>query len=194
MRVGFDIDGVIYPWSDAANFAVMDQFGVEDPGPHVHWYHLRDVIGKERYDWCWTDEGMGMIFGQFGASFEHPDGTPGRSYPWIIGVVQRFLEHPDIEVHFVTHRHPATLGAITAHYLRWMFPGQSWEGLHVLKGTDKTAILQWDAFVDDKTKTVLALADVCPAVFMPRRPWNGDMDNPHVHVYDDPADLFAVLP
>jgi hypothetical protein len=169
MKVGIDIDGVLYPWTDCANEALVAKFGIVNPGPHHGWDWLKQNITKEQWSWLWTDEGTNECF-------RH--GT--RAYPDVVEAFNAILADGH-EVHFVTHRDPRRTGIQTALFLSYHFGGHPWAGLHVI--TDKTAkhtLGTWDVFVDDKPETVEEMLLWTGAkVFAPARPWNAELD--HVH-------------
>lgn len=187
MKIGIDIDGVLYPWTDAANEAVIARFGVADPGPHRYWGWLKEQLAPDQWAWLWTDDGSYAAFSRM-----------GLTYP---GVVEAFLpllkRH---EVHFVTHRDPRRTAVLTSLFLQFHFHAHPWAGLHVVQnGTPKHRLADWDAFVDDKPETVEnMLRHTGARVFAPVRPWNGELaSNPYnggrlIH-YDDPAEVPACL-
>lgn len=167
MKIGVDIDGVLFPWADAANSAVMERFGLVDPGAHVTWDHLKESIPADAWAWLWTQEGLDTVFRQ-----------GWRIYDGIAPVV-RWLMAAGHEVHFVTHRDPCATGTLTAAYLARHFSGVRWAGLHVLQPTvAKRTIGHWDAFIDDKPETVLDFVNNTSAwVFAPVRPWNTELND-----------------
>ncbi|MDE2104789.1 MAG: hypothetical protein KGL39_46560 [Patescibacteria group bacterium] len=180
-RIGIDIDGVLYPWADSANEVMVEHWGYEDPGPHTTWDHLQQFTQPDHYVWAWSDEGMRVIFGK------------KKKYP-NVEVFATLLNNPQNECHFVTHRNPAVLGAITADYLGWLFPDSKWEGLHVCKKTDKTKILHWDYFIDDKPETAEAMVIKGVQTYVPRRPWNRELEDnmgghQYLMFYDDPGEV-----
>lgn len=181
-RVGIDIDGVLYPWTDAANQVCMQEFGIPDPGSHTTWYHLKDKVTGEQWKWVWSPEGMRKIFGTL------------RTYP-NADMFRGLLDDPRLECHFVTHRDPAILAGITADFLTYLFPDSSWEGLIVTKGTPKIALYDWDYFVDDRSETVAEFLDGTDTfVFMPNRPWNTVTQgyyhwNERLYIYNDPQEV-----
>lgn len=187
MRIGIDIDGVLYPWADAANAAVVAQFGVPDPGPHQHWEWLKEQVTQEQWHWLWTDEGQAAAFGDL-----------GLTYPGVVEAFLTFLKDPRHRCHFVTHRDPRRSGARTAAYLARHFGAHPWAGTHVLQnGTPKWKLMDWDVFIDDKVETALDMLEHTRAqVFVPARPWNEELTwcesrgwngTRRLIRYDDPA-------
>lgn len=180
MRIGIDIDGVLYPWTDYANAAVMRQFGVPDPGEHLHWDHLLEQVGQERFGWLWTLDAAEEVFGWRG------------TYPGVAKAFGSILDSGH-ECHFVTHRNPALTGALTANFLEYHFGHKKWAGLHVLSRTPKHTVLEWDVFIDDKPDTVLDMLKHTDAkVFAPARPWNTRLvpfAGTRLIRYDDPSQV-----
>jgi hypothetical protein len=181
VRIGIDIDGVLYPWAQAANEAVMEKFGVPDPGPHRQWDWLKKQLTPDQWAWVWTQEASDAVFGRV-----------GLTYP---GVVEAFVAilASGHECHFVTHRSPARTGLATAEFLARHFGHARWEGTHVVTaGTPKRTIAEWDVFIDDKPETVCDfLANTEAQVFAPMRPWNMELDpeaDRFVH-YLDPREV-----
>lgn len=181
MNIGIDIDGVLFPWSEAANEAVMEQFGVPDPGPHETWAHLMDRLTPDQWNWLWGTEGSDRVFGQ-----------GWRIYPGAREAFLKVLRPSEHRCHFVTHRDPRRTATWTAMYLARHFRAHPWAGVHVLQNAvPKHSLMEWDVFVDDKPSTVLdMLAHTRARVFAPMRPWNTELaslTNPRFTYYDDPA-------
>lgn len=165
MRVGFDIDGVLYPWADAAAEAAMDHFGLPDPRPMSYWSAYRETMGKTAWNWLWTAEGQNRTFEK--AHLVH-DGA-------ITAV--RSIGRMGHEVHFVTHRDPLRTAVHTAKFLRAHFSTFQWAGVHVVRNSVKKAdLMEWDVFVDDKVETCLEMVEAGVGhVFAPARPWNEEL-------------------
>lgn len=169
MRVGIDIDGVLFPWDEAANEALMERFGIPDPGPHRYWNWLEDRVTPEQWAWLWSAEGQDVVFSQV-----------ARVYASAVSSFNAILKNPANRVHFVTHRDPRRTALWTAEFLQHHFGGHPWAGLHVLQNAvPKHTLAEWDVFIDDKVETVLAMLEHTRAqVFVPARPWNEELANP----------------
>jgi len=164
MRVGIDIDGVIFPWTDAANRAVSRQFGINVTGDHEHWDWLKSQITREQWRWLWSEEGQKKVFDR-----------PTYVYPGVQEAFGRILDAGH-ECHFVTHRDPTTCGMATTRLLAKQFAGHSWAGLHVLRDSPKHALMKWDVFIDDKPDTVMDFLTLTRTkVFAPARAWNTEL-------------------
>lgn len=183
MKIGVDIDGVLFPWVDVANEALVAKFGIEDPGPHTSWSYLKDqCLTREQWTWLWTAEGQQRVFGQV-----------WRAYSDATEATRRLLRAGH-EVHFVTHRDPRRTATLTAMFLSYHFSAHPWAGVHIIQnGTPKRSLGRWDVFIDDKPDTVFDfLANTTTKVFAPARPWNVDELRDlrsSLVLYDDPQDI-----
>lgn len=185
MRIGIDIDGVLFPWTDVANEAVMERFGVPDPGPHVEWEHLKNLLTRDQWGWLWTAEGQDVVFGQI-----------ERTYPGAVEAVNAITRHGEHEVHFVTHRDPRRAGVHTAAFLALHFGAHPWAGTHVIQAAmEKHRLARWDVFIDDKPETIWDfVANTDAEVFTPARPWNTELaDDGWIHRYEDPQEIVEAL-
>lgn len=184
MNIGVDIDGVLYPWAEIANEAVMERFGVPDPGPHQHWTWLKEQLTSEQWRWLWTAEGQNVVFGQV-----------ERVYDDAVPAVNALLRAGH-KIHFVTHRDPRRTALHTAAFLHLHFGGHPWAGVHVVQnGTPKRTLGRWDVFIDDKPETIYDFFDhtARTQLFAPARPWNTELaevcDYPQVVRYVDPQEI-----
>jgi hypothetical protein len=180
MNIGIDIDGVLFPWADAANEAVMDKFGIPNPGPHAKWEHLRGKITSDQWAWLWGAEGSDEVFGRV-----------GLVYPGVVPAFNALIKNQEHRCHFVTHRDPRRTALHTAEFLTRHFGGHPWAGVHVLQNSiPKHSLMEWDVFIDDKPETVLEMLTHTQAVvFSPKRPWNtelADIRHPRFLHYSDP--------
>jgi uncharacterized HAD superfamily protein len=163
--IGIDIDGTLYPWTTAANELAMDKFGIDDPGEHLHWDHLKGLLSSEQFAWLWTYEAAPLLFGRH-----------DLIYPGAQEVVNELCAEHD--VHFVTHRNPEKTGAITAEWISRNFVG--YKGLHILDNSiSKLGVLDFDFFIDDKAEIIEEFCET-PLVLpiMPDRPWNLTVTHP----------------
>lgn len=166
MRIGFDIDGVLFPWTEVANEALVAKFGIPDPGPHRSWDYVRNTVDPKHWAWLWTPEGSDAVFSQV-----------DRVYPDVVQVVNHLLRRGH-EIHFVTHRDPRRTSGHTAAFLARHFGDHPWAGVHVLQNSvPKHTLGTWDAFVDDKPETVrnFLFESWTRHVFCPARLWNDEL-------------------
>jgi hypothetical protein len=188
--IGVDIDGVLYPWDECARDALVEQFGIERPGPSLDWDYLKNNVPSECWRWLWTAEGQDAAFGQ-----------TGRTYPHVADAVNAILRHGEHDVHFVTHRDPRRTAAWTAAFLTRHFGGHPWAGVHVTQASvAKRTLGRWDVFIDDKPETVCDFLHNTEAkVFTPARPWNQELNDvvlfqaahggDRFAFYDDPREV-----
>lgn len=163
MRIGIDVDGVVYPWSKAVNEALADEFDVEGLIEHTHWDYLRDTISDAQWKWVWSRDAVSRVYGRY-----------DLIYAGCHEIVQALIDAGN-EIHFVTHRVPEIAGAYTHEYLDEWFHG--YKGVHILdrsldRAAAKAALGTWDAFIEDHLDTIHALHACCPIVLAPHRPWN----------------------
>jgi hypothetical protein len=184
VRIGIDIDGVLFPFDTVARHVLHQRFPRHNvpEQPSKSWSALKGEVAPELWRWLWSPRGQDAVFSQ-----------TKRRYPDAIQVVRKLLTSPDHEVHFVTHRDPAITGTYTSRFLAEHFDGLRWAGLHMLgqrSTVPKWKLARWDVFVDDKPETVHAFTSgTFTQVFAPRRPWNESEleDNLYLTVYDNPG-------
>ena len=184
MRIGIDIDGVLFPFDTVARHVLHQWFPRHNvpEQPSTSWSALKDEVAPELWRWLWSPRGQATVFSQ-----------SKRCYHDAVQVVRELLTNSDHEVHFVTHRDPAITGTYTSRFLAEHFDGLRWAGLHMLgqRATiPKWKLARWEVFVDDKPETVFEfLTHTDTQVFAPRRPWNEwDLEDTVVlTVYDNPG-------
>lgn len=186
MRIGVDIDGVLFPWDECARDALVHRFGIERPGPSTHWNYLKEVLPRDQWNWLWSAEGQDDTFGHVEAV-----------YPGVVEAFSSILKSGH-EVHFVTHRDPRRTALHTAAFLTFWFGSHPWAGVHVIqRGMAKCDLAAWDVFVDDKAETCEEMLFRTRAqVFAPVRPWNTELERFHctspasrfIH-YTDPREV-----
>lgn len=178
-----DIDGVLYPWEDKARAALQHRTG-RTLEPSGTWNGLRHQVSKSDWWWLWnTPEGRHASFGD-----------PTAGYPDAVDAVRRMLENGH-DVHFVTHRDPATTLGYTHQFLLYHFGGLRWAGVHSIRGSlEKYRLARWDVLVDDKPGVIwdTALRSPGTKLFAPARTWNTDLeDDDRVTLYEDAVDIVA---
>lgn len=162
LKLCIDIDGCVYPWTQAVNIAVERQFGIRDIGDHLHWDHLKDFLTEDQWHWVWSKHAAEKVFGQ------------SLWYPHSREVINRLIKR-GVEVHFVTHRNPRNTAEVTARYICESFP--RYHGIHVIDNSiEKSSIvngLNADAVIEDKPSVIDDLLWKTGAkVLVPVRPWN----------------------
>lgn len=162
LRIGIDIDGCLYPWTQAVNEALELKYNLPAIGDHTHWDYLQERITKPQWEWIWSSSAVGAVFGRMDLIF------PGAQD----AVNQLCRDH---EVHFVTHRHPRRTAEVTGRWLNHYF--RNYTGVHVVHNRcRKYQLGHWDVFIDDKPQTVLEFCEFTEAlVLAPKRPYNGNL-------------------
>lgn len=163
MRIGLDIDGVMYRWDKTARYMLRD---VLPNSPYknalrqesTRWDWIKDQIAPEHWDWLWNE---GVKLGLF---------RYGHLYPGTIQAVRKLAEQH--EVVLITHR-PQSAVTDTLAWLGLLNLPLS--GLHLLtQGEPKSLVHpQCEVYLDDKPDNIedLAMRTNGLAVLM-RRPWN----------------------
>lgn len=57
MRIGLDLDGVVYDWSAAARFLIEREFGIRidlSPKRYTHWRYIENHLSPSQVIWLWT--------------------------------------------------------------------------------------------------------------------------------------------
>ena len=158
MLIGVDIDGCTYPFTTAVNEAVEAKFGITDLEEHTSWNYLKDRITPAQWGWVWTPDAAEAVFGRCDLIY--------RGAGEVVNELCRAHE-----VHFVTHRDPPSVAAITATWLQCHFAG--YQGVHVLRNSvKKTTVMAWDVFIDDKNETIWEFTEAGVPILAPARPWN----------------------
>lgn len=171
MRIGVDIDGVMYQWTKTARYMLREilpdspytkdgPLGIECPT----WDHIKDHVTREHYDWLWTE---GVRLGLF---------RHGHMFPGTIKALRQLAECGDVIA--VTHR-PATAVTDTLDWLA--FHRLPLSGVHILTSQQsKSRCGPFDYFIDDKPSNCVDLEETGAVVCMPDRPWNRDAQPPGV--------------
>ena len=179
MRIGVDIDGVLFPFDDVARDVLRYRFGGVSLEPSNSWSALKDEVSGKAWRWLWSPEGKHHVFGRI-----------THAYTNAVKAVNCLMQMGH-EVHFVTHRDPATTLVYTAEFLEQWFGMYRWAGVHSIRGTTaKADLAHWDVFVDDKPSIVLQMLErEQTQVFAPWRPWNAaELENTEgLVMYHDPA-------
>lgn len=167
MRIGLDIDGVMYKWDKTARYMLREvlpdspyrsslqkDLHIESPT----WDYIQDTVSKEHWDWLWTE---GVRLGLF---------RYGHLYPGTIQAVRALAEIGEVVA--ITHR-PKQAVNDTLDWLSFQrFP---LSGVHLLTNGESKASIYCDVYLDDKTGNVVDLfKNTCADVFLMRRPWNMD--------------------
>lgn len=177
IRLGLDLDGVIYDFIGALNDYMLEYHGITGLPVPEYWAHTKDYLDDvghgDKYVTMWRDHVVELF------SFDRP-------YPGAVEWVREVQN--DVHLVVMTHRAkraaPATLGFLARH-------GIAPNEVHHLSNHQnrKSAIMpQCDVYVDDKEENVIDFVQNTYArrIYVPRRTWNTDVvENDRVRVYDD---------
>ena len=176
MRIGLDIDGVIYKWDKTARYMLREvlpgsPYNVpwlkewdQDPTWDLHqestrWDCIKENIHPEHWKWLWTE---GVRLGLF---------RYGHLYP---GSIQAVRELATIgEVVLITHRPKQAV----EDTLAWLsYQNLPIMGVHLLTNEENKGLVRpgVDVFLDDKPQNILDMRAGNPKTFtyLMRRPWN----------------------
>lgn len=165
MRIGVDIDGVLYQWTKTARFLlreVLPNSPYTKDGPLGQecdsWNHIKQNVKPEHYRWLWKE---GVELGLF----RHGDVVAGS----VVGMRELAKDH-DLIV--ITHRPKSAVNDTLA----WL-AFQQWKlaGVHILtEQQPKSSVRDCDIYVDDKPENVddLWLNTDAQLVCLFDQPWN----------------------
>lgn len=164
MRIGLDIDGVMYKWDKTARYMLRD---VLPDSPYKTllqqesqgWDWIKDNVAPEHWAWLW-DEGIRLGLFRY-----------GHLYPGTIQAVRRLSEIGDVVL--ITHRPKASV----TDTLAWLgLLNLPLAGVHLLTNQEPKSLVepQCDLYLDDKPNNVYDLRAFTHArlVCLMRRPWN----------------------
>lgn len=169
MRIGVDIDGVMYHWEKTARYMLREI--LPDSPYHKgsamgqesdHWDYIQRNVTPAHWKWLWSD---GVRLGLF---------RHGHLWPGTIKAIRRLAEIGQVVA--ITHR-PASAVHDT---LAWLaYQNLPLAGLHILVNMEpkSTVSPQCDVYIDDKAENCFDLAvntDAKLVALMDRR-WNRPM-------------------
>lgn len=166
MRIGLDIDGVMYKWDNTARYMlrnVLPDSPYKDDENLMHeatyWNYIPDHVAPEHWEWLWKD---GVKLGLF---------RYGNLYKGTIQAVRHLATLGDVVL--ITHR-PAQAVTDTLAWLGLM--DLPIKGLHLLTNQEaKSGVRPYcDVYLDDKPENVEDLKRNTSAklVCLREQPWN----------------------
>lgn len=159
LRLGLDIDGVLYRWTSTAQH-LLGEYWNNDPGESQDWDWIKNHVSKETWKWLWSDgvEKYGLF--RYGSLFKGSRDFLIRAEPYCDNVV-------------ITSR-PANAVRDTMDWLSYQKVPTA--EVHIIGVTPKSQVMpQCDVYIDDATHNCLDLLQNTEAdVIMPDRPWNQD--------------------
>lgn len=161
LRVGVDLDGVIYNWGDTVRFLILEHHGI-DLAPSTHWTYVQENVPAEVWEWLWkSGDHLGMF--KYGSLIK--------------GAVEglRALSK-DYDLEIITHR-PAWAISDTCAFISRL--PNVWSGVHLLTKEEPKSSIDVDIFLDDRPTVIqdTTLAGKQAVVF--DQPWNLGIDSPH---------------
>ena len=160
MKIGVDIDDVLYPWYRTAH-EVCEEVGITNGKTPTTW-QVQDDYGCSLEEWI---EALSEATVS-GRLYEAPP------FPGVLRSLERLVEAGH-EVHLITARGWLQHGpVIKGHTIRWLW---NWEVPYtsLTFARDKT-ILRADVFVDDHPKNWAALWAADLPCFLVQQTWNHD--------------------
>lgn len=158
MRIGLDLDGVIYQFDKTAQYMIAKHRGLR-LREHQDWDHTQYWRGVDRaeWDWLWKEE-------QTDALFRH-----GHLYRGSIEFVQDLNELGQIVI--VTKR-PITADAVTHEWLSFHFPSVYRDlEVHILQAGSKSEV-EVDVLIDDLDRNTAGAKALGRYAILMDRPWN----------------------
>ena len=142
MRVGVDVDGVLYEWEKTARYLLRTQSGYSNAAPLKResdcWDYIQQVVNPEDWDWLWA-EGVGLGLFRYGHIVKGA----------IEGV--RALHAAGHELVVITHR-PSCAVRDTLDWLS--FIQLPFAGIHILSDGQPKSTVRADILIDDKFSNI----------------------------------------
>lgn len=158
LRLGQDLDGVIYRWSDTARY-LLNEHRKEDPGESQNYDWIKNHITKESWDWLWSQGVRDHGLFRYGSLYK---GT------------REFLQQmePLCDIVIITSR-PSSAVRDTMDWLAYQKLPIS--EVHIVGPEQKKSSItpQCDVYIDDAAHNCQDLIENTKGlVIMPDRPWN----------------------
>ena len=158
LRLGCDLDGVVYRWSDTARY-ILQAYRNESPGESLDYDWIKNHITPESWQWLWTDGVAKHGLFRYGSIYKG---------------MRKFLEdvEPLYENVVITSR-PDSARQDTIDWLA--FQKLPTSEVHIVgPGQPKSEIEpQCDVYIDDAIHNCQDLMiNTKGLVVMPDRPWN----------------------
>jgi 5'(3')-deoxyribonucleotidase len=157
IRLGLDIDGCLYRWSDTARY-LLRTYKDNDPGESKTWDWIKDHLPREDWMWLWKDgvEKHGLF--RYGSIYKGSREFLVNMQPYCDNVI-------------ITSR-PPTAVQDTMEWLSYQRVPTS--EVHIISsGLKSTVLPHCDVYIDDAIHNAEDLIQNTEAlVFMPDRPWN----------------------
>jgi uncharacterized HAD superfamily protein len=157
LRLGLDLDGVIYRFTDTANYLILAHHGVK-LGEWTTWDYPEQNVTKEVWDWLWTKAITDHGLFRYGSLYK---GT--REFLTEIGAFANIV--------VITSR-PSAAVSDTLEWLAYQKLPTS--EVHILGEQKKSSVQpECDVYIDDAIHNCQDLIENTNGlVIMPDRPWN----------------------
>jgi uncharacterized HAD superfamily protein len=164
MRIGLDVDGVLYQWSATARAILNRKHGITITESET-WNWVKEHCTPEQWKSLW-EENMPELY------------TAGLYYPGAQQAV-KILVAENHEVILITAT-PEAVRAARAQVLFEDFPDISGLIYIPVLSTNKTAWVKCDMYLDDKPETAAETARAGHRSLLQDRPWNQGVSDPGV--------------
>jgi uncharacterized HAD superfamily protein len=182
MRIGLDIDGVLYSWEKTARYMLREvlpnsPYTKDGPLGHksTHWNYIQENVSPQDWKWLWNE---GVRLGLF---------RHGHLFPGTIKCVRRLADMGDVVV--ITHRPKQAVEDTLAWLTYQRLP---LAGVHILSGQEPKSSVKplCNVYIDDKPENCDDLAMRTGAsVFIMDREWNQGFARPGVRRVRDLGEL-----
>lgn len=172
MKIGVDVDGVLFDFVGSLRWAWSGEEGPTDQYPEPNCWEMWDAWSMAKDAWVEATNGS-IARGLFRSGWAYPGALAGI----------RKLHELGHEVHLITARDRNRAGADTADWLsHHNVPYDS-----LTFNADKTC-RRVDVFIEDNVENARAVQAAGTKVFLIHRPWNDfaiDGDIPFVYTWED---------
>lgn len=165
MRIGVDLDGVLYNWEKTARYMLREYKGHSRYGPMgfptTSWNYIEEHAGTQDWNWLWKE---GVELGLF-------------RYGHVITGAQsavRALREAGHAVEVVTHR-PANAVPDTIAWLGlFQKPeaGVVFDGIHILTNGQRKSTVGVEVLIDDKPSNIEDVVGHGKRGILFSQPWN----------------------
>ena len=139
MRIGLDVDGVMYHFQKTACYMLNKEFGYSlSPEAWSHWNWPKDIVDKKHWQWLW---GTGVKNGLF---------RYGHLYKGTIEAVRDLSNRGDVVIITSRPRHAVQDTLDWISYINLPI-----REVHILSdGEPKSSVRHCDFYVDDKPENI----------------------------------------
>lgn len=174
-RVGFDLDGVLYPWHELVYYHLTKEEIIKDVSFSDFWVNVDKFISSQLL-YSFTVDPVFM-------SYAHPDIDDHKT---IVSLAKNY------EIFYITARVPEVAIA-TRNWIKYhKFPYP--ENVFVVQEKKLEEIKRNNIryFVEDRAEYALELRDFCK-VFLVKKPWNESIQHEFICI-NKVSDLQGLLP